>query len=109
VAAAARIEDHALVLGGTVSSGTVGGLTVMSSGLTVSGSAKVAAAWPYSPGWFEKPQSASGTAQLLGDIEFRGANFSESSGAYCGFVDNTITSNCSGADVTTAAPYTWRP
>ncbi|MEP7048932.1 MAG: DUF6055 domain-containing protein [Pseudomonadota bacterium] len=109
VAAGARIEDHALVLGGTVAGGTVGGLTVMSSGFTVSEGAKVSVAWPYSPGWFEKPQSVSGTAQLLGDIELRGANFSEMSGAYCGFVDNTIGSNCSGADVTTPAPYAWRP
>jgi len=109
VAAGARIEDHALVLGGTVSGGTVGGLTVMSSGLTVSGSAKVSVAWPYSPGWFEKPQTASGTAQLLGDIELRGASFGESSGAYCGFVDNTISSNCTGADLTTPAPFSWRP
>ncbi len=109
VAASARIEDHAVVLGGTVSGGTVGGMTVMTSGLSVSGTAKVNVAWPYSPGWFEKPQTVSGTAQLLGDIEYRGANQGESSGSYCGFVDNTISSNCTGADVTTPAPYTWRP
>jgi hypothetical protein len=53
VAASARIEDHALILRGTVSGGTVGGLTVMTSGLSVSGTAKVVVAWPYSPGWFE--------------------------------------------------------
>ncbi len=109
VAAGARIEDHAVVLGGAVSGGTVGGLTVMTSALSVGGTAKVNVAWPYSPGWFEKPQTVSGTAQLLGDIEYRGANQAESSGSYCGFVDNTISSNCTAADVTAPAPYAWRP
>lgn len=109
VAASARIDDHALILGGTVSGGTVSGLTVMTSGLTVSGTATVDVAWPYSPGWFEHPQTASGTVKLLGDIEYRGANMNDSSGSYCGFVDNTISSNCTNADVTTAGPYPWRP
>lgn len=109
VGATARIEDHATIVSGTVSSGTVGGLTVLPSGMTISGTAKVALAWPYGPGWFEHPQSVSGTAQLLGDLEFRGANQTEASGSYCGFVDNTITSNCTGADVTVAPPYAWRP
>jgi hypothetical protein len=63
--------------------------------------------WPYAPGWFESPQSLAG-GTLLGDIEYRGANLSESSGSYCGFVDNTISSNCTGVDVTAAPPYTWR-
>jgi hypothetical protein len=107
VGATARIEDHAIVTAGTVSAGTVGGLTILPSGMTVSGG-KVALAWPYGPGWFEHPQSISGTAQLLGDLEFRGANQTESSGSYCGFVDNTITSNCTGADVTIPPPYVWR-
>jgi len=109
VGATARIDDHAVVLGGTVSGGTVAGLTVMSSSLTVSGSAQVKVSWAYGPGWFEKPQSVSGTAQLLGDIEYRGANMTESSGAYCGFVDSTIASNCTAPDVTTPPPYDWRP
>jgi len=107
VGATARIEDHAIVVAGTVSGGTVGGLTLLPSGMTVDGG-KVAVAWPYGPGSFEHPQSISGTAQLLGDIEFRGANQTESSGSYCGFVDNTISSNCTGADVTIAPPYVWR-
>ena len=61
------------------------------------------------PGWFEKPQSISGSAVLLGDLELRGANQGESSGTYCGFVDNTVTNNCASQDVTTQPPYTWRP
>jgi hypothetical protein len=109
VAAGARIDDHAVILGGTVSGGTVAGLTIMSNMMTVSDTAKVAVSWAYGPGWFEKPQTVAGTAQLLGDIEYRGANLTESTGAYCGFVDDTIKSNCAQADVTTPPPYTWRP
>ena len=109
VGAGARIEDHATIVAGTVSSGTVGGLTVLGSSATISGSARVALSWPYGPGWFEKPQTVSGTAVLLGDLELRGANQGESSGTYCGFVDNTVMNNCTPADVTTAAPYAWRP
>jgi len=107
VGATARIEDHAVITAGTVSSGTVGGLTILPSGMTVGGG-KVSLAWPYGPGWFERPQSISGTTQLLGDLELRGANLSLSAGSYCGFVDNTINSNCTGADVTVAPPYVWR-
>jgi len=109
VGATARIDDHAVILGGSVSSGTVSGLTIMSSSMTVSGTATVKVSWAQGPGWFEKPQSVSGTAQLLGDIEYRGANMTETSGSYCGFVDNTISSNCTAADVTAAPPYAWRP
>jgi hypothetical protein len=54
---------------------------------------------------FEHPQSISGTAQLLSDIEYRGANQTETSGSFCGFVDDTISSNCTG--VTVAPPYSW--
>ena len=108
VSGSARIDDHATVLSGTVSGGAVSGLSIVKTGMTVSGGT-VSVAWPYAPGWFETPQSVSGTAQLLGDIEFRGANMTESSGSFCGFVDNTITSNCAGVDVTSPPPYTWRP
>jgi hypothetical protein len=109
VGATARIEDHATVVAGTVSGGTVGGLTVLETGATISGSAKVELAWPYGPAWFEKPQSVSGSAVMLGDLELRGANQGESSGTYCGFVDNTVSNNCTPSDVTTAPPYAWRP
>ncbi len=109
VGASARIEDHATVVAGTVSSGTVGGLTVLEQGATVSGTARVALSWPYGPAWFEKPQTISGSAVMLGDLELRGANQGESSGSYCGFVDSSVTSNCTGQDVTTPPPYAWRP
>ena len=110
VGATARVDDHAIVMtGSTLTSGTANGMTILMNGFTVSGSARVTLGWPNGPGWFERPVSVSGTAVLLGDIEYRGANLTEASGSYCGFVDNTITSNCTGADVTVAPPYVWRP
>jgi hypothetical protein len=48
------------------------------------------------------------TAQVLGDLELRGANTSETSGSYCGFVDSTINNNCAMPDMTIAPPYVWR-
>jgi hypothetical protein len=108
VSGSSRIDDHAVILSGKVSGGTVSGLSIVKTGMTVN-SGVVSVAWPYAPGWFETPQSVSGTAQLLGDIEYRNANMTKSSGSYCGFVDSTISSNCTGVDVTQAPPYTWRP
>jgi hypothetical protein len=102
----ARIDEHAIVLGGTVSGGTVTGLSIVKSGMTVS-SGTENLGWPYAAGWFESPQVLAG-ATLLGDLEYRGANLSKTSGAYCGFVDDSVNSNCTGADVTTPPPYTWR-
>jgi Family of unknown function (DUF6055) len=107
VGAGARIDGHAVILGGTVTAGTVTGLSIVGTGMTVNGGTENVS-WPYAPGWFERPQSISGTAQLLGDIEYRGASMTESSGSFCGFVDNTVGSNCAGADVTPAPPYAWR-
>jgi hypothetical protein len=52
----------------------------------------------------KSPQSLAGTT-LLGDIEYRGQNWSKTSGCHCGFVDSTINSNCTGADVMTTAVY----
>jgi hypothetical protein len=108
VGATARIEDHAVIVAGTVTSGTIGGLTVLPASATVNGSAKVVLAWPYGPAWFEKPQTVGDTAQVLGDLELRGANTSETSGSYCGFVDSTINNNCAMPDMTIAPPYVWR-
>jgi hypothetical protein len=45
---------------------------------------------------------------MLGDLELRGANQSESSGTYCGFVDGSVTNNCTATDVTVSPPYAWR-
>jgi hypothetical protein len=109
VGASARIEDHAVIAGGTVDSGTVGGLTILLPGATVSGSAQVALGWPYGPAFFERPQSIGGTARMLGDLEYRGPNASRSSGTYCGIVEASSNNNCAQADVTTPPPYAWRP
>jgi hypothetical protein len=109
VGATARIEDHAVVVAGTVTSGTVGGLTVLPTGATVNGSAKVLLSWPYGPAWFERPQTIGDSAVVLGDLELRGANTSKTSGTHCGFVDGAVNNNCGMADVTVPPPYAWRP
>src|SRR5262249_7523293 len=109
VGASARIEDHAVIAGASVMSGTVGGLTIATGGLTVSGTAQLRVAWPYAPGWVEEPQTGSGTGQILGDIELRGANTQKTSGSYCGYVEAMTAANCDGADMTVAGPYQWRP
>jgi len=59
--------------------------------------------------WRVLRQQVSGSAQLLGDIEYRGASLDKSSGAYCGFVDSATNSNCGNPDITVAPPYTWSP
>jgi hypothetical protein len=115
VSGSARIEDHATVVSGTVSGGTVGALSLVGSTtgpynanpFNIGGSAKAQSTF-YPLGFFEPGQSITGTAWLFGDIEFRGQGFSESSGSYDGFVDNTIASETIN-DVTTPPPYTWRP
>jgi hypothetical protein len=49
---------------------------------TVNGSAKVLLSWPYGPAWFERPQTIGDSAQVIGDLELRGANTNKTSGAY---------------------------
>jgi hypothetical protein len=107
VSGSARIEDHAVVTAGTVSGGTVSGLSVLMNGFSVSGSAKVATTF-YPLGFFEGGQAASGTASVIGDVEYRGQGLNKSSGTYYGFVDSS-TASMSGSDVTVAPPYAWRP
>jgi hypothetical protein len=115
VTGSARIEDHATVVSGSVSGGTVGALTLVGSttapynanSFSVSGTAKTQTTF-YPLGYFESGQSISGSAWLFGDVEFRGAGFSETSGSFYGYVDNTIASETIG-DVTTPPPYAWRP
>lgn len=109
VSGTARIEDHATVLSGTtVSGGTVTGLSVLTNSFSVSGSARAAATF-YPLGFFEARQSISGTAQLIGDIEYRGVSATKSSGTYFGFVEPTTPAATNTADVTVAPPYAWRP
>jgi hypothetical protein len=98
----ARIEDHAIIMNGSVTdSATVGGLTILSSNFNVSGSAIVRSTFlPVS--WFGAT-SASGTAELLGDLE---CYSNKSSGTFTGFVDNS-SSSVSLDEVTVAPPYSW--
>jgi Family of unknown function (DUF6055) len=115
VTGSARIEDHATVVLGTVSGGTVGALTLVGSttgpynanSFSIGGSAQADTTF-YPLGWFESGQSLSGTARLFGDVEFRGQGFSESTGSFYGFVDNTIASETI-SDITSPPPYAWRP
>ncbi|ATB36839.1 avirulence protein [Cystobacter fuscus] len=108
VSGSARIEDHAVVLSGNVSGGTVTGLSVLTNGFGVSGSARVASTF-YPLGFYEGQQSASGTAQIFGDVEYRGVGLNKSSGSYSGFVDSSTPSLSNPTDVTIAPPYAWRP
>ncbi len=106
VSGTASIEDHATILGGTVSGGTVGALTLINS-FSVSGSAQVQTTF-YPVGFFESGQGLSGSARLYGDVEYRGVGLNKSSGSFSGFVDNAKASETID-DVTTAPPYAWRP
>jgi len=111
VSGSARIEDHATVVKGTVSGGTVGALSLIGSAsanaFTVAGSAKVQASF-YPLGYFESGQGLSGTASLLGDVEYRGQGTNRSSGSFSGFVDDT-TQSATMTEVTKPPPYAWRP
>ena len=110
VSGSARIEDHATVVKGTVSGGTVGALSLIGSNsanaFTVAGTAKVQTTF-YPVGFFESGQGLSGTASLLGDVEYRGQGTNRSSGSYSGFVDDTTASSTMN-DITTPPPYVWR-
>jgi hypothetical protein len=111
VSGSARIEDHATVVKGTVSGGTVGALSLIGSSsansFMVAGSAKVQTTF-YPVGFFESGQGLSGTASLLGDVEYRGQGTNRSSGSFSGFVDDS-TASASMTEVTAPPPYAWRP
>jgi hypothetical protein len=107
----ARIEDQAIVVNGSVSGATVGGLSVigMSGGnaFSVSGTAQVRTTF-YPLGFFEAGQSAAGTLNLYGDVEYRGAGLALASGTRSGFVDATSTVG-SASDINQKTAWTWRP
>jgi hypothetical protein len=103
----ARIEDEATVDGGTVNGGKVGALTLVNPSFTITGVPTVRTTF-YPLGYFESPQTISGTANLYGDVEYRGANTDVSTGSFSGFVDGTATSQTT-TDETAKGPYTWRP
>jgi hypothetical protein len=103
VSGAARIQDHAQVLGGKVTGGTVGALTILGSSFTVSGSSTQAMTTFYPLDFFEGRNLTGGA--LIGDVELRS---DRSSGTCSGFVDGS-TCTGPGTDNTPAPPYTWRP
>ena len=111
----ARIEDQAIIANGSVTGGTVGGLSVIgesggqwgNNAFTVSGSAQVRTVF-YPLGFFEANQGASGTLNLHGDVEYRGTGLNLSSGNRSGFVDSS-SSVGSASDVNTKTTLTWRP
>jgi hypothetical protein len=104
----ARIEDHAVITAGTVADGTVGGLSILMNGFSVTGAEARASFYPL--GFFEGSQSISGSTLLYGDIEFRGQGYSRTSGACSGYVDSMtcVPGGTSVNDMTAPAPYTWR-
>lgn len=72
----------------------------------MSGSAKVLSTF-YPLGWFGSNQSASGTATLIGDLEFIATG--KLANIFYGFVPDDWNGVTSATDVTLAPPYSWRP
>ena len=106
----ARIEDQAIVFNGSVTGGVVGGLSVVGatgSAFTVSGSAQVRTTF-YPLGFFEANQQASGSLNLHGDVEYRGAGLNLSVGNRSGFVDATSTVGAA-TDINPRTVPVWRP
>jgi hypothetical protein len=114
VSGTTRVEDHATVISGTVSGGRVGALSligqggsgIQARGFNVSGSAVVQTTF-YPTSWFGSGKSVSGTARLLGDVEFVAT--SKSSNTFYGLVANEWAGVSSVSEVTVAPPYAWRP
>lgn len=111
----ARIEDHATVYGGQVlGDARASALSVIRGNTILRDQARAATVF-LGLGELEQNIVLSGTAQLIGDVEQRGASFDK--GAYYGFVDQAAGSDASrganlqGAvpEVTAAPNYTWRP
>jgi len=110
----ARIEDQAIVVNGSVTGGTVGGLTVVgesgslygNNSFSVTGGTVRTTFYPL--GFFEGGQGASGTVNLHGDVEYRGQGLNRSSGNLSGFVDDASTVG-SATDVNKKTTLTWRP
>ena len=97
----ARIQDHAQVIGGKVSGGTVGALTLLGNAFTVSGTSQAMTTF-YPLDFFEGRNLTGGG--LIGDVELRADH---STGTCSGFVDAT-TCVAPGTDATPVPPYTWR-
>jgi hypothetical protein len=115
VTGSARIEDEATVVNGSVSGGTVGAMTLVggndqpynANSFAISGTPTVRTTF-YPLGFFEGSQGLSGTANLYGDVEYRGASTNRSSGNLSGLVDASSATGSSATDKTAKGPYTWR-
>jgi len=110
----ARVEDHAVIDGGRLlGQARVSALSVIRGDTIVKDRARVATTF-LGIGEYEKNIALSGTAQLIGDVEQRGASVAH--GAYSGFVDQAAASDAKrGANLTGAPPevtskprYVWR-
>lgn len=108
----ARIEDEAIIVNGTVTGGTVGGLSVIgeigdwNNSFTVSGDAQVRTTF-YPLGFFEANQGVSGSVNLLGDVEYRGDGLNLRAGNRSGFVDANSTVG-TDSDINTKNQVQWR-
>ena len=111
MAKVSAVEDQAIVVNGSVSGGTVGGLSVIGTtggnAFTVAGTAQVRTTF-YPLGFFEAGQSATGTLNLYGDVEYRGAGLALASGNRSGFVDAASTVG-SASDINQKPAWAWRP
>ena len=110
----ARVEDHAVVDGGQLlGKARVSALSVIRGDTIVRDDARVATTF-LGIGEYEKNIVLSGTAQLIGDVEQRGASFAR--GIFSGFVEQaTVRDPNRGAGLTKAPPqvtstpnYVWR-
>jgi hypothetical protein len=112
VSGTARIEDQAIIANGTVSSGTVGGLSVIgqlgsNNAFMVGGSAQVHTTF-YPLGFFEPGQAVSGSVNLYGDVEYRGLGLNIGAGNRSGYVDATSTVG-QATDINSKTRPSWRP
>jgi hypothetical protein len=73
----------------------------------VSGSAQVRTTF-YPLGFFEANQGASGTLNLVGDVEYRGVGLNLSAGTQSGLVEQTSAAG-SDTDINQKTTLTWRP
>jgi len=102
VTGAAKIQDHAQVVGGKVTDATVGALSIVGAAFSVTGSSTQAMTTFYPLDYFEGRALTGGG--LVGDVELRADH---ASGTCSGFVDATTCTN-PGTDNTPKPPYTWR-
>lgn len=110
----ARIEDQAIVAQADVSGGVVGGLSVVGllpdaggTRFTVADRAQVRTAF-YPLGFFEPGQGVAGSAELYGDVEYRGEGLTLRQGRRSGFVDATSADGLA-RDINPPGPWSWTP